>query len=173
MRVQVRFLGVFRQLAACDERGIEEKEIELPPGAKVKDLLEVLGRELPPPFSSLFLEKIDDSLLGHLVLVNRRPLREVGGEPAELHDGDVVSLVPPMAGGTSCRAGWVFVLWNRSTIELMRWGSGCRRGRGTQGRNGAHGVSQRVLAREVAPAGSGDTEALSNPFRPGPDDVRG
>jgi len=94
MRVQVRFLGVFRQLAACDGRGIE-----LPPGAKVKDLLEVLGRELPPAFSSLFLEKIDDSLLGHLVLVNRRPLREVGGELAELCDGDVVSLVPPMAGG--------------------------------------------------------------------------
>jgi molybdopterin converting factor small subunit len=97
MLVRVRFLGPFRQLA-----GGEERTVELPAATTIGGLLKALPSMLPEGFGISFAKQVEGfgpALLGSLVLINYRPLRESGGEGLILREGDVVSLVPPMAGG--------------------------------------------------------------------------
>ncbi len=80
MRVRSLFFAAYR-----DRVGTDELEMDLPEGATVADLIERVrtradGGELP------------DSVA---VAVNQ----EYASEETELHDGDEVAFIPPVAGG--------------------------------------------------------------------------
>lgn len=78
MKVKVLFFALLREWAKESER-----EMELPEGATVRDLLERLKKE--PGFPALPLA----------VAVNQ----EEKDEASPLRDGDEVALIPPVAGG--------------------------------------------------------------------------
>jgi molybdopterin synthase catalytic subunit len=79
MRVSLLFFGILK-----DWRGEASSTVELPEGASVGDLLEVLSRRAPRP-----------PLDGIAVSVNA----EYAGSSQILHEGDEVGLLPPVSGG--------------------------------------------------------------------------
>jgi sulfur-carrier protein len=75
-------------------------EMDVKPGMTLRDLLAGLARDAGPGFG----EKVYDTETGkmneHLsVFVNSREARSLGGPDAPLGPGDVVTIMPPMAGG--------------------------------------------------------------------------
>jgi molybdopterin converting factor small subunit len=91
VKVTVRLLGPFRQYSSISERVLDLSE-----GATVSSALRALGDQLGPRFKDEFLESVDR--VANLVLLNRSNL-PISGWDTELNQGDVISLVPPMAGG--------------------------------------------------------------------------
>ena len=94
MRVTVRFFAVYRDIA-----GGKEQQIEFDAHASVETLLEALFRRSP----RLRQEIVDDDGIFREyvgVLATGRHVRDLKGLPTPLADGDVVSLFPPVAGGT-------------------------------------------------------------------------
>ena len=85
MKVKVELYASLREKA-----GARNLEWELPPGSRVDDLLERLRVEL-----SLTKAEVE----GCKVLVDGRDCEALGGRKAELKDGCVVSVFPPIAGG--------------------------------------------------------------------------
>jgi molybdopterin converting factor subunit 1 len=81
MRVKVRLFAAARE--ALQQTEIEQ---ELPHGATVGELLEMLAHDFPVLRSHMAVMK---------VAVNRR-YAQTG---AELHDGDEVACLPPVGGG--------------------------------------------------------------------------
>jgi len=91
-KVKVRFFGPFRDLF-----GGRDVEVELPPGARVKDLLRRLG-DKPERERELFAAA--DALQPHVVImINGRPVPKPEGLEAVLQDGDTIAIFPFMGGG--------------------------------------------------------------------------
>lgn len=94
MRVKVLFFGALRELA-----GRAEDTAELPEGAAVRDLLDILRRQTSN--SAMVNDmgpKANEQLWRSLaVAVNR----EYGSASTVLREGDEVALLPPVSGG--CR----------------------------------------------------------------------
>ena len=88
MRVKVRYFARYRSLV-----GTGEEEVELPEGATVMDLIEVLKERHPVLKTEVFAE--DDDFADVNVSRNGRYVRfdEI------LKEGDVVALFPPVSGG--------------------------------------------------------------------------
>ncbi len=82
MKITVQFFSFLRQLA-----GQNELTITLPDGATVADALAQLQAQFP-----------------RLKEVEKTTLTAIGVEfatgPSKLHDGDVLSLMPPLQGGS-------------------------------------------------------------------------
>lgn len=83
MRVRVLYFAVLRE-----RLGRESQELALPPGSTARDLLRLLLREHPELTSLAKILKL---------AVNE----EFVPESRELADGDVVALLPPVAGGSA------------------------------------------------------------------------
>ncbi len=84
MKIKVRFFSILKDVA-----GRESIELELPEGAKLRDLLEKIYSLYPD------LEKISGEEVGVIALLNGN----YGRLDDELGDGDEVALVPPASGG--------------------------------------------------------------------------
>lgn len=80
IRVKSLFFATYRDIL-----GIDEEEVELPKGASVGDLVEVI-RARPG---------CDDFPVAPAVAINR----EYARLDQSLHDGDEVAFIPPVAGG--------------------------------------------------------------------------
>lgn len=78
IRVSVRFFALYRERA-----GTARRDVQLPAGSTVADLLEVLTRDHP------------DLPEETTVAVNQ----EYAAKNAPLEDGDEAALIPPVAGG--------------------------------------------------------------------------
>ncbi|MDK2869437.1 MAG: sulfur-carrier protein [Pyrococcus sp.] len=89
VRVKVKYFARFRQLA-----GVDEEEIELPEGAKVRDLIEEIKRRHEKFKGEVFGEGHDEDADVN-VAVNGRYV----SWDEELKEGDVVGVFPPVSGG--------------------------------------------------------------------------
>ena len=87
MKVRVKYFARFRELA-----GASEEIVELPDGAKIKDLIEII-KERHPKFRDEVFEQSEDADVN----VSRNGSYVSFDE--ELKDGDVVALFPPASGG--------------------------------------------------------------------------
>jgi MoaD family protein len=91
-KVRVKFLAHFRDIFKTKER-----EVSLPDGARLRELLDFLGDSS---------DRRDQILAGKdklhpqvVVLINGTPAQSVGGLDARLRDGDLVAVFPFLGGG--------------------------------------------------------------------------
>jgi len=88
LRVRVKVFAVLR-----DELGWKERDVDIADGARLRDLLDELGR-----LRDIILvggELHED----YRIFVNGRYIGFLGGLDTVLSDGDVVAIFPAMAGG--------------------------------------------------------------------------
>jgi molybdopterin synthase sulfur carrier subunit len=92
MKIKVKFFAYFRDLF-----GEREKEIRLPEGAHLRQLLEILG-DSPERRSQIFME--EEKLNAQTIIIkNAAPVQSSGGLDAPLADGDVIAVFPYLGGG--------------------------------------------------------------------------
>ena len=84
--------------------GFKEATLDVPEGTDVKQLLQILRREhkMPEKFNTAggqltLLE--DEKIVGLVVLVNGRNIKQLKGVDTVLDNGNVINLFPPAAGG--------------------------------------------------------------------------
>lgn len=85
MRLRVKLFSAVRDVV-----GSSELVVEVPDGARVKDLVEILARDYPK------LKELE-AQLPVLILVNGSP----ANEETQLGQDDEVALIPPASGGSS------------------------------------------------------------------------
>ena len=91
MRIAVRFAGYYRTLA-----GESSLDLDLAEGATVEDALAALDTRLEGRCHHVFYpDGTHHTHLDLLILVNT----EIAQRDAVLHEGNVMAIVPPMAGG--------------------------------------------------------------------------
>ncbi len=99
MKITVKPYLFLRQIL-----GFKEASLDVPEGTDIHQLLQILRRDYKMP------EKYDtgggqltlmngDMLVGLIVLINGRNIRQLEGLETVLSDGAVISLFPPAAGG--------------------------------------------------------------------------
>ncbi len=97
-------IAVKPHLFLRDILGFASREISLPEGARIKELLNLLRSdyqlpdqyELPRGNLVLFEE---DQPVGISMLINGRNIRQMKGLDTVLNNGDTITLFPPAAGG--------------------------------------------------------------------------
>jgi molybdopterin synthase sulfur carrier subunit len=93
MKLSVQYMAQLRPL-----RGCQEEFVELPPGSNVNQLLVYLAEQQPDVASHLLTAagEVRPSLL---VAVNGAAVAPQDAPRVALAHGDVVTLLPPIAGG--------------------------------------------------------------------------
>lgn len=81
MQIKLRFFGQLRELARCDETGIEVKN-----GTKISDLVSLVGDRFP-------------NMREHLKVVSFSIDSEYASKDTALKEGNEVGLLPPISGG--------------------------------------------------------------------------
>ncbi|HTY91926.1 MAG TPA: MoaD/ThiS family protein [Methanocella sp.] len=95
MPVCVDIIGHARSLFGCSRYAFEAK-----PGFTLKGLMEELSKLARPDFRKSIYDVATGKMNEHIaVFVNAREARSLKGLDTELRDGDVVTILPPMAGG--------------------------------------------------------------------------
>lgn len=95
MKVMVKFIGPF-----CYLMGVREIELEAAEDLTLKQLLYLLDVRLGRVFSENITEQIEtNDKLRDLIHINGKTTVKNKGLDIELKDGDIVSFLPPMAGG--------------------------------------------------------------------------
>ncbi|AAL80667.1 molybdopterin converting factor subunit 1 [Pyrococcus furiosus DSM 3638] len=89
VKVKVKYFARFRQLA-----GVDEEEIELPEGARVRDLIEEIKKRHEKFKEEVFGEGYDEDADVNIAVNGRYVSWD-----EELKDGDVVGVFPPVSGG--------------------------------------------------------------------------
>ena len=94
MKIHVKFLATIRQIA-----GVPEIELEIHPGDSVGAALQALQAR----YGTTFKEATTGTTTGGIpkvrFLVNGRNADFLEGLETKLEDGDVMVLIPPVAGG--------------------------------------------------------------------------
>jgi sulfur-carrier protein len=94
-KIKVDIIG-----AAAEVFGRRSCEIGARPGMTIRDLLTELARDAGPGFREKVYDRETDKMNEHLtVFVNSREARSLRGPDTILERGDVVTIMPPMAGG--------------------------------------------------------------------------
>jgi molybdopterin converting factor small subunit len=92
MHVAVRYLAQLKQAA-----GSAGEQVEVPSPCSVEELLALLAQRRGAALRNLLLDAAGKRQPTILVFVG--DVQVAPGEPAQLRDGDVVTLLSPMAGG--------------------------------------------------------------------------
>jgi molybdopterin synthase sulfur carrier subunit len=97
LRVSVRFFTSLREI--IDKR---EETLEFPESEKVT--VDKVLKTLTQRYGNRFVEYVYDSKTGDVrgflqFLVNGKSTLTLNGLQTELHDGDVVAILPPVGGG--------------------------------------------------------------------------
>lgn len=86
--------------AAAEVFGRRSCEMDVKPEMTLRDLLAGLARDAGPGFRKKVYDHETDKMNEHLsVFVNSREARSLRGLDTPLEPGDVVTIMPPMAGG--------------------------------------------------------------------------
>lgn len=95
MPVSVDIVGYARSLFDRSSYSFDAR-----PGLTLKRLLEELSKMARPDFRKRIYDVTTGKMNEHIaVFVNAREARSLKGLDTELNDGDVVTILPPMAGG--------------------------------------------------------------------------
>ena len=97
MRVSVRFFTSLREII-----GKKEQVFEFPAGetVTVNEILRRLSEQYGQSFVEYVFDGHTNQVKGFLqLLVNGRIISSISGLDAELIDGDVLALIPPVGGG--------------------------------------------------------------------------
>ena len=87
--------------AAATVFGRRSYEVDARPGMTLRDLLEALAADAGPGYREKVYDPATGRMNEHLIVfVNSREARSLGGLEARLWPGDVVTVMPPMAGGS-------------------------------------------------------------------------
>ncbi len=84
--------------------GFKEATLDVPEGTDVHQLLQILRREyeMPEKFNTAggqLMLMNGDKIVGLIVLVNGRNVKQLRGLDTVLYNGAVINLFPPAAGG--------------------------------------------------------------------------
>jgi MoaD family protein len=92
MTIRTKFLAYFRDLFAT-----REKEVRLPDGARLLELLNLLC-DSPERRTQVFSK---DGQIHHQIVVMRNgtPVQSQGGLEAPLQEGDIIAIFPFLGGG--------------------------------------------------------------------------
>jgi molybdopterin converting factor small subunit len=91
IHVTVTFLGLLR-----DQMGASRLDIVLPPGARLRDLLDTLAPQVEGKIGDWAWDR-DRRDFTSSVIVSRGHAGQ--GKDGELNDGEEIVVLPPMAGG--------------------------------------------------------------------------
>ena len=95
MPVSVDIVGYARSLFGRPHYAFDAK-----PGLTLKGVMERLSKLAGPGFGKRIYDAATGSMNEHIaVFVNAREARSLKGLDTKLNDGDVVTILPPMAGG--------------------------------------------------------------------------
>jgi len=94
MKVSVKFLASIREIV-----GAHEIQFEFHSGDTVESLLEALESRFGTEFKDAVGKPFEDENPKIRILVNGRDIDFLRGPKTELKEGDVVVLIPPVAGG--------------------------------------------------------------------------
>lgn len=92
MKITFEYLGQLRHLAQCDS---ESREVEV--GTTLPDLIESIAISYDEMFKAILLDNAGSILPSTLILMGDAPLNS--DDWPNLKDGDIITLLPPIAGG--------------------------------------------------------------------------
>ncbi|MFW6196123.1 MAG: ubiquitin-like small modifier protein 1 [Thermoplasmatota archaeon] len=95
MAVTVKLIAGLDKTLGLDENGIEYDEVD-----NVEDVLDRLCDEKPGNEEEIYEDlkdkKVSDSIM---ILLNGRNIVHLEEKDTEIHDGDKITMFPPVAGG--------------------------------------------------------------------------
>jgi sulfur-carrier protein len=94
MRVRVKFLANIREIT--DE---SEIELELHPGDSIEKVMKTLELKYGTDFKAATTGTTESGIPNVNILVNGRDMDFLKGFETELQDGDIIVMIPPVAGG--------------------------------------------------------------------------
>jgi len=96
VRVTTRFYAFLRESV-----GKEHETLELDEGATVSDFLRVIGERYRDALGRLVFEEGARLRKGFAIALNGVSIRPEAWAETRLNDGDVIVILPPIAGGLS------------------------------------------------------------------------
>ncbi len=92
--VKIQFYSLLRML-------LKQEKLELPPceDENVEQLLQRLQQQITIPFIHKLLNEKGEMFPGTIIMINRRNIHHLEKLETRIHDGDVIALFPPGAGG--------------------------------------------------------------------------
>jgi sulfur-carrier protein len=94
MRIRIKFLANIREIT-----NLSEVELEIHPGDSIQSLMAALELKYGKRFKEATTGFAAGGIPNVSILVNGRDMDFLNGLKTELHEGDIVVLIPPVAGG--------------------------------------------------------------------------
>ena len=92
--IKIQFYSLIRLL-------LKREKFELPTSdnENAGELLQRLQQQIATPFLHKLLDDKGEPILGTIIMINRRNIHHLEKLETLIHDGDVIALFPPGAGG--------------------------------------------------------------------------
>ena len=93
--INIQFYSLLRIL-------LKQEKFDLPANGNnenIGQLLQRLQQQISTPFLQKLLDQQGEMILGTIIMVNRRNIHHLDKLETLVHDGDVIALFPPGAGG--------------------------------------------------------------------------
>jgi len=95
LRIKIRLYGLLKDLA-----GSNELSLEIPvESTHLRDILEELVRRYPSLNTYISVKDGSIQVRGLSILINGQHAMFLGGDMAEIKDGYVIDILPPVSGG--------------------------------------------------------------------------
>ena len=97
MQVTIRFFTVLREVTGKREEILQFLESEK---ITIDTVLKILGSQYGKPFTDYVYVDQTDEVRGFLqFFINGKSAAALNGLNSEIHDGDMLAIVPPVGGG--------------------------------------------------------------------------